>query len=238
MIFFLNNKLLWCLVVSAIFIPSQSFGSSLKPKGCAKWSHERIMSAAKPYLSFIGKETKNRVVSKELVTAIIVSESCFNKSALSHAGAVGLMQLMPATAKRFGVTNRLDAKKNIKAGVSYLAFLTRKFKNLEKIIAGYNAGEGAVMKYDGVPPYRETQQYLVNVLYVYRGLLGRKKSQSAGFHQALPQTAKSVKKVIRKNLSRSVLNPTDRVDTKPVSRINGFVNGKASPMTAVFSGFK
>lgn len=90
-------------------------------------------------------------------------------------GAQGLMQLMPATAARFGVSNAYDASQNIRGGVKYLAWLLKRFDgDLTLAAAGYNAGEGAVDKYDGVPPYKETQRYVQRVGVLaerYRGAL-------------------------------------------------------------------
>lgn len=106
-------------------------------------------------------------VNPELVAAVIRAESAFQARALSPKGARGLMQLMPATAKRYGVrTSELfQPARNIEAGVRYLAFLAEKFKgDLPRILAGYNAGEGSVDRYGGVPPYRETQAYVRRIL--------------------------------------------------------------------------
>ena len=96
--------------------------------------------------------------------AIIHAESAYNPNALSRVGAQGLMQLMPATARRFGVGNAFDAGQNIRGGVQYLAWLLKRFNgDLTLAAAGYNAGEGAVDKYKGVPPYSETQRYVQRV---------------------------------------------------------------------------
>lgn len=103
-------------------------------------------------------------VDEAIVRAIIHAESAFNPNALSRVGAQGLMQLMPGTARRFGVGNAFDAAQNIDGGVQYLAFLLKRFKgDLTLAAAGYNAGEGAVDKYNGVPPYSETQRYVQRV---------------------------------------------------------------------------
>jgi soluble lytic murein transglycosylase-like protein len=103
-------------------------------------------------------------VDQAIVRAIIHAESAYNPNALSRVGAQGLMQLMPATARRFGVSNAFDAAQNIRGGVQYLAWLLKRFNgNLTLAAAGYNAGEGAVDKYKGVPPYSETQRYVQRV---------------------------------------------------------------------------
>ncbi len=109
-------------------------------------------------------------VDPVLVKAVIQVESAYDPGALSYKGARGLMQLMPATAKRFGVKNILDADENIRGGVEYLAFLLKMFPNdLTRALAGYNAGENAVVRYRGVPPYEETQLYVQKALTVYYG---------------------------------------------------------------------
>ena len=105
-----------------------------------------------------------------LVKAVIQVESGFNPEAVSYKGARGLMQLMPGTAKRFGVKNIHDTDENIRGGVEYLAFLLKMFPNdLTRALAGYNAGENAVVRYRGVPPYEETQLYVQKALTVYYG---------------------------------------------------------------------
>ncbi len=105
-----------------------------------------------------------------LVRAVIQVESDFNAATVSHAGARGLMQLMPATARRFGVSKMHDPEENIHGGVKYLAYLTRLFPHdLPRALAAYNAGENAVIKYGGIPPYSETQTYVKRALTVYHG---------------------------------------------------------------------
>ncbi|WP_202841123.1 lytic transglycosylase domain-containing protein [Luteimonas saliphila] len=114
-------------------------------------------------------------VEEAIVRAIMHAESAFNPNALSRAGAQGLMQLMPATAQRFGVVNAYDPAQNIRGGVEYLAWLLKRFNgDLTLAAAGYNAGEGAVDRHKGVPPYGETQRYVVRVGQLaerYRGHL-------------------------------------------------------------------
>ena len=112
-------------------------------------------------------------VEEAIVRAVMHAESAFNPNAISRAGAQGLMQLMPATAERFGVTNAFDPAQNIRGGVRYLAWLLKRFDgDLTLATAGYNAGEGAVDRHGGVPPYRETQTYVQRVAVLaerYRG---------------------------------------------------------------------
>ncbi|HEX2596473.1 MAG TPA: lytic transglycosylase domain-containing protein [Luteimonas sp.] len=125
------------------------------------------------YQAEIAAASRDYGVDQAIVRAIIHAESAFNPNALSRVGAQGLMQLMPATARRFGVGNAFDAAQNIRGGVQYLAFLLKRFNgDLSLVAAGYNAGEGAVDKYKGVPPYSETQRYVQRVALLaqrYRG---------------------------------------------------------------------
>jgi len=122
----------------------------------------RLNTAA--YTAEISAASRDYGVDEAIVRAIIHAESAFNPNALSRVGAQGLMQLMPATARRFGVGNPFDAAQNIRGGVQYLAFLLKRFNgDLSLAAAGYNAGEGAVDKYKGVPPYSETQRYVQRV---------------------------------------------------------------------------
>ena len=100
-------------------------------------------------------------VDPRFIHAVIWQESKYEPRALSQAGAQGLMQLMPATALRFGCKNVNDPTANVEAGTKYLSWLLKRFEgNVELTLAGYNAGEGAVEKYQGVPPYSETQNYV------------------------------------------------------------------------------
>ncbi len=128
------------------------------------------------YQAEITAAARDYGVDEAIVRAIIHAESSFNPMALSHAGAQGLMQLMPGTARRFGVSNSYDASQNIRGGVQYLAWLLKRFNgNLTLAAAGYNAGEGAVDRHGGVPPYKETQRYVVRVGQLadrYRGAVG------------------------------------------------------------------
>ena len=102
--------------------------------------------------------------------AIIHVESRFNPRAISPAGARGIMQLIPSTAKRFGVRNIYDPVENIEGGLKYLRYLYDTFENPYLAIAGYNAGEQNVIKHGGIPPFLETQNYVQRVVSVYHDL--------------------------------------------------------------------
>jgi soluble lytic murein transglycosylase-like protein len=115
------------------------------------------------------RETVGTDVSPALVLAVIAIESAGRTDAVSSAGAQGLMQLMPATAARFGVSDSMDAAQNIKGGVAYLGWLLDRFGNDPVLVlAGYNAGEGNVQRYEGVPPFAETMDYVPKVLAAWQ----------------------------------------------------------------------
>lgn len=114
------------------------------------------------------RSTVGTKVSPALVLAIISVESSGNPMAVSSAGAQGLMQLMPATAERFGVADPTSASDNIKGGVAYLDWLMEEFDSDPiMVLAGYNAGEGSIRKYEGVPPFPETRDYVPKVLAAF-----------------------------------------------------------------------
>jgi soluble lytic murein transglycosylase-like protein len=109
----------------------------------------------------------------KLVRALIQAESGYNRRALSNKGAIGLMQLMPTTAKLLRVTDPWDAEENVRGGTTYLRQLLDRFAGrLEWAVAAYNAGPGAVERHRGIPPYRETREYVQRVLTLYQGAAG------------------------------------------------------------------
>jgi len=119
-------------------------------------------------MSMIEESSAKYGVDSKLVKALVQQESGFNPNAKSKVGALGLMQLMPSTAKGLGVTDPMDPKQNIEGGVKYLKSMLDRFHgNTILALAAYNAGPNAVSKYDGVPPYKETQNYVKSILKNY-----------------------------------------------------------------------
>jgi len=137
------------------------------------------------YEPLIQEHATRRALRPELVRAVIQVESGFNARALSPKGAMGLMQLMPATARGLGVTDASDPLQNVMGGAKLLGFLTEKYGgNLELALAAYNAGSGAVDKHGGIPPFGETQKYVPLVMSAYE----RFKAQFGGPTQSTPAT--------------------------------------------------
>ena len=138
-------------------------------RACYQSSAKTLMDRAESLQPAIRNSSHRYGVSEALIISIITAESCFSRHARSPKNAQGLMQLIPATAKRFGVTNAFIPAQNIKGGTRYLKFLLKRFSgNLHLAIAAYNAGEGAVDRFSGIPPYRETKEYVRRVMSVYR----------------------------------------------------------------------
>ena len=117
----------------------------------------------------IYQQSKIHDVDESLIKAVIYAESYFNPNATSRKGASGLMQLMPATAEKYGVNDLYNPRQNIIAGIKHLKYLLSRYPyKLKFAIAAYNAGENAVDKYNGIPPYKETQGYVKKVMKHYK----------------------------------------------------------------------
>lgn len=129
-----------------------------------------LLDRLKVYDPIIDKASETYNVDKKLIQAVIAQESYGNPQAVSKAGAKGLMQLMDGTAKDLGVNNPFNAEENIMAGTRYLKDMMDKFQDHKLALAAYNAGAGNVMKYDGIPPFKETVNYVRNVMRYFKSL--------------------------------------------------------------------
>jgi len=137
------------------------------------FSPEKRAPGLVPYRREIDDAALRAGIDPRLIEAVIAAESAFDPNARSVKGAQGLMQLMPDTADRFGVRNVWDPGENILGGTAYLRWLIEAFDgDLRHVLAAYNAGEGAVERHGGVPPYRETRDYIDRVLSYYRAIGG------------------------------------------------------------------
>ena len=134
---------------------------------------QKWLARSAEYDSMIERAARETTVQSALLRAVIMVESGFNPRAVSKRGAIGLMQLVPATARRYGVADAYDPEENIGAGARYLGDLIKRFdSNIELALAAYNAGEVAVERAGRqVPPFQETRRYVPDVLRVYHALL-------------------------------------------------------------------
>jgi soluble lytic murein transglycosylase-like protein len=153
----------------------------LTPSGLARSRDHydpRLPARATRYDGIIEAEAKSAGVEANLLRAVIAVESGFNSRAVSKRGAVGLMQLMPATATRFGVSNRYDPLQNVRGGALYLGFLIKRFRqNVNLALAAFNAGEYAVDRSAGqIPSFIETLEYVPKVLKIYQALTDQQQS--------------------------------------------------------------
>ena len=137
--------------------------------GCS--NKQYLASKARAYQRTIQVYSRIYNVEEELIHAIVKQESCFNETAHSRAGAIGLMQLMPGTADMMKISDPWDPEQNIQGGVKYIGKMLRLFKGKKRFaVAAYNAGPGKVKKYKGIPPYRETKNYVKKVMAEYHRL--------------------------------------------------------------------
>lgn len=152
--------------------PAASPKKPSRPRNPTLEFDESLGKPKAPFAEQIYEVAVRHAINPHLVAALIHVESAFNPRAVSRKGACGLMQLLPETARRFGLKKKkeiFDPVKNLEAGVRYLKWLTKRFNgDVQRVLAAYNAGEGAVDRFGGIPPYRETQQYVRKIF----GMLG------------------------------------------------------------------
>ena len=175
-------KLLFLLLLSLSQVSAGSLYSYINERGIRVYTNIGVnrtdlpgqrprsatQDAGNPYLPLIHESARQFNLDADLVKAVIQVESSFNPRAVSSKGCIGLMQLHPDTARRFGVRDAFDPAQNIRGGVQYLRFLTDHFEgNLPLVLAAYNAGENAVIRHEGIPPYPETQKYVRKVTTLY-----------------------------------------------------------------------
>jgi soluble lytic murein transglycosylase-like protein len=180
--------------------------------------------AKNAYDSMIRSAASRHGVSEGLIKAIMHTESGFNAAAQSPVGAQGLMQLMPATAQRFNVNNAFDPSQNIQAGAQYLSWLLKRFKgDIRLALAAYNAGENNVSKYGGIPPFRETQDYVQRVLSRYQNLY----AEGIGSASAIDKT-KTLSDESTRDLGQTKPNSGHHAQREIIS-INGVFTDRVIP---------
>lgn len=151
-----------------VFLPSTLTAALAASKQSSPSLSESPAPSSKNYKDMIKQAAEKFDLPERLISSIIQHESNFNSNAVSHAGAEGLMQLMPGTAKFLGVKNSFDPEQNITGGARYLRQMLNQFDgSIEHALAAYNAGPGNVRKHGGIPPFKETQNYVQNVLNTY-----------------------------------------------------------------------
>ncbi len=152
-----------------IYANTEEVSSSLSNASAASDVAKARKSDTPSIDALIDRISERHGVDAELVRAVARVESNYNPRAVSTRGALGVMQLLPETAKRFGVANVWDARQNIEGGVKFLKFLSGMFpNNLPYVLAAYNAGENAVVKHGGIPPFPETRSYVRRITAVYK----------------------------------------------------------------------
>lgn len=157
------------------FIDRYDNGRKTATRSCRGLTPELMEQRAERYMPDITRFALQHGVDIDLIKAVIAVESCFDARAISVAGAHGLMQLMPETARRYGILDRFNPEQNLSAGIHHLKDLLVDFKdNIRLSVAAYNAGAGNVKKYQGIPPFKETQDYVQKVVKQY--LLYRQQS--------------------------------------------------------------
>ncbi len=152
------------------------FGRPTATRSCKGVTSKILERRAQTYMPTVIHLAEKHELDALLIKAVITVESCFDARASSRAGAHGLMQLMPATARQYGVYDRFNPNENLRAGIEHLRELLDYFDNhLPLSLAAYNAGTGNVEKYNGIPPFKETQGYVKKVLKYYEKYSGKNK---------------------------------------------------------------
>ena len=150
------------------YIEISKFGRPAATASCRGLTPQALDSRANQYETLITRYATQHGVKPGLVRAVMRVESCFDRKAVSRVGARGLMQLMPGTASDLGVTDSFNAEQNIEGGVRYLRMMLERFEQKTDLaLAAYNAGPEAVAKHKGIPPFKETREYVRKVLDLY-----------------------------------------------------------------------
>ena len=158
---------------------NNSYGREMSTSSCLELSHRQLEARGDKFQNIFVSVAQQQQVNPWLIRAIARVESCFDPRAVSVAGAQGLMQLMPATGRELGVHDAFDVAQNLRGGTAYIAQMLKRFNNDQRLaLAAYNAGPGAVERFGGIPPYRETRRYVDTVLKLYRGYLKKQSHTS------------------------------------------------------------
>jgi soluble lytic murein transglycosylase-like protein len=159
---------------------NNSYGREMSTSSCLELSHRQLEERGNNFQALFFSVAQQQQVNPWLIRAIARVESCFDPRAVSVAGAQGLMQLMPATGRELGVRDAFDAAQNLSGGAAYIAQMLERFNNDQQLaLAAYNAGPGAVERFGGIPPYRETRRYVDSVLKLYRRYMKNSSNASA-----------------------------------------------------------
>jgi soluble lytic murein transglycosylase-like protein len=173
----------------------------------------------------VDRVSREHGLDPKLVDAVVRVESNYNPSAVSRKGAMGLMQLMPATADRLGVDDPFDPEQNVRGGVREFARLVDRYRgNLQLALAAYNAGEGAVARYSGIPPYSETRNYVSRILSLYTG----KPYRLSGSYRAA-----SVRMTTDPSTGRTIITNQPATSTTTALRLGRSGSG-SGPLTGGF----
>ena len=190
------------------------FTSSSASASCDQYAPQVLHAMSQPYQYDIVSAARSNGVNPNLLKAVITAESCFRPSAVSNKGAGGLMQLMPATARRFGVYDRFDTSANIEGGARYLHFLLARYGgSIPHAVAAYNAGEGRVDVYGTAVPIEETQTYTRRVLNAYQKLSG-------GYNAAAANRARVTYAVAHRVSNNAGSNGACRVNSRSMYTVH------------------